>query len=507
MGMLNDSLEKYDQVRRHVREAALLGSIASVLEWDERTYLPPRACEYRAEQVSHLAGLVHDAWNEPRFGDLLNTLNQECRAIDPESDEAVTLRELTREQRKKAKLPKTLVEELAKLSVLGQHTWIDARKHNRFAILQPALEQLLRLKREEADALGFEHTPYDALLDEYEPGESTANIAQIFAALRQELIPLVRGIASSGRQPDISVLFRSYPLEAQERFSMAVTRQIGFDFDRGRLDTTAHPFCTHLGPNDVRLTTRYDQHDFNQAFFGTLHEAGHGLYEQGLAKEHFGLPLGESVSLGIHESQSRFWENLIARSAPFWRHYYAQAQASFPTALSDVHRDDFYFAINDVRPSLVRVEADEVTYNMHIFIRFELEQALLSGDLAVADLPIAWIEKYREYLDIEPTDDNSGVLQDIHWSGGAIGYFPTYALGNLYAAQFFEQVTDEIDSLDDQMRQGDFAALLGWLRDNIHHHGRRYRASELVQRVTHRPLSHEPLLRHLMRKYKPLYGL
>lgn len=504
--MSGDLLQQFEQLQSHARQIGALGSIAATLEWDERTYLPPAASDYRAEQVSFLAGLVHDRWTDPHFGQLLQDLSQSALVSDPDSDQAVTIRELAREHARKTKLPKQLVEELARTSILGQQVWAEARRDNDFARLRPTLEKLVQLKRIEADTLGFTDSPYDPLLDEFEPHASTGQIREVFDALAQQLAPLVRAIAECGRQPDVSILFRSYPVAAQQEFSLAAARQIGFDFDRGRLDTTAHPFCTQLGPHDVRLTTRYDAHDFSQAFFGTLHEAGHGLYEQGLQSDAFGLPLGHAVSLGIHESQSRLWENLVGRSRAFWEFYFPEARRKF-SSLAEVAFDDFYFAVNDVRPSLIRVESDEITYNLHIFIRFRLEQELLTGTLAVADLPDAWRECYRELLSIEPTNDSSGVLQDIHWSGGAIGYFPTYTLGNLYAAQFFEQAEFDIGPLDEQFRRGDFAPLLEWLRDKIHRQGQRYRATQLVQRVTGQPLSHEPLMRQLWRKYAPLYNL
>ncbi|MEX0977907.1 MAG: carboxypeptidase M32 [Pirellulales bacterium] len=279
------------------------------------------------------------------------------------------------------------------------------------------------------------------------------------------------------------------------------------DFRRGRLDVTAHPFCTELGPNDCRITTRYDEHFFNGAFFGTLHEAGHGIYDQGLRTDWYGLPPGEYVSLGIHESQSRLWENLVGRSRAFWQHFFPALQQAFPAALSGVSLDGFYFAINDVRPSLVRVEADEATYNLHILVRFELEQALLKGDLPVSDLPGAWNEKYHQYLGIRPDSDSDGVLQDVHWSAGLVGYFPTYSLGNLYASQFFEQAEKDLGALAPQFARGEFAPLRRWLTENIHRHGRCFSAAELVQRITGKPLSHAPLIAHLRKKLGPLYGM
>jgi carboxypeptidase Taq len=505
--MSDQHRQRYEALRQHARQIALLASASSLLEWDERTYMPAAASEYRALQVSELAGLIHDRWTAESFAALLRELSDSPLVADADSDAAATIGELLRTHQKKMKLPRQLVEEIARTAILGQQIWVEARREGNFGLLAPTLEKLVRLKREEADALGHAGNRYEALLDEYEPGESCAAVATVFGRLRDELVVLLGRIQGSGRQPDVSVLFRAYPIEVQERFARRVAAEIGFDFERGRLDSTAHPFCTQLGPHDVRLTTRYRTHDFSEAFFGVLHEAGHGLYEQGLPPEEFGLPLGEAVSLGIHESQSRMWENLVGRGRAFWRRYYPEVQNAFGAVLGDVNVDQFYAAVNDVRPSLIRTEADEVTYNLHVFVRFELEQALLADELRVADLPSAWNEKYRSYLGIEPSGDVTGVLQDIHWSAGAIGYFPTYSLGNLYAAQFYEQAEHDVGPLDEPFRLGDFRPLLLWLREKIHRHGRRYRARELVQRVTGRPLSHEPLIRHLHRKFSPLYEL
>jgi carboxypeptidase Taq len=368
------------------------------------------------------------------------------------------------------------------------------------------LEKTIELKRQQAEALGYPQCPYDALLDEYEPEALTADLRPVLEGLREELVPLVAKIQASRRRPNTALLHRNFPVEVQDRFGREAAAKIGFDFTRGRLDVTTHPFCTTLGPHDCRITTRYDDTFFNSAFFGILHEAGHGLYEQGLLTEDYGLPSGEAISLGIHESQSRLWENLVGRSRAFWTFYYPLAQQQFPAALGDVALDDFYFAINDVRPSLVRVEADEATYNLHILIRFELERALLDGELEAAELPGAWNEKYQQYLGITPPNDREGVLQDVHWSAGLIGYFPTYSLGNLYAAQFFAQARKELGNLDETFGRGDFRPLLDWLRQNIHRHGQRWTASELVERVTGRPLSAKPLVEYLQAKLGPLYG-
>jgi carboxypeptidase Taq len=428
-------------------------------------------------------------------------------AAEPHSDSATTIRQLKREYDKQVKLPQSLVEELARTASLAQHAWEKARKDDDYDSFAPHLAKTYELKRAQAAALGYEQSAYDALLDDFEPHEKSANVARVLAELREDLVPLVAEIAESGKQPDVGIVARRYPVEVQQTFSKLASAAIGFDYARGRVDTTAHPFCTGLGPNDCRITTRYEERYFNSAFFGTLHEAGHGIYDQGLRADWYGLPPGEAVSLGIHESQSRMWENLVGRSRAFWRHFYPQAQKLFPEALSGVSLDAFYFAINDVRPSLVRVEADEATYNLHILIRFELEQALLADEIPIADVPSAWNEKYQEYLGIRPPSAADGVLQDVHWSAGLVGYFPTYSLGNLYASQFFETADRELGGLDVQFARGEFAPLKQWLGERIHRHGQCYSAAELVAKVTGKTLSPEALMAHLRAKLAPLYGL
>ena len=398
----------YDQLCQHARETAMLVATESVLGWDERTKMPSEAAEYRAEQMTLLSGLIHQRRTDPRCGHWLAELADSPLAADPHSDSGTAIRQLKRDYDKRSKLPQSLVEELTRTASLGQHAWQTARANNRFSTLQPVLEKTYELKRAQAEALGYKQNPYDALLDDFEPDELTSNISRVLADLREALVPLVSTIALSSNRPDVSILSRRYPLELQEWFSRGAAAKIGFDFRRGRLDVTAHPFCTGLGPHDCRITTRYEEHFFNCAFFGTLHEAGHGIYDQGLPAESYGLPPAEAISLGIHESQSRLWENLVGRSRAFWEHFFPVVQQTFPEALADESLDRFYFAINDVRPSLIRVEADEVTYNLHILIRFELEQSLLSDQLKVADLPEAWNDKYEQYLGIRPETDADG---------------------------------------------------------------------------------------------------
>jgi carboxypeptidase Taq len=497
----------FEELCSLAREAGLVESIEATLGWDERTYMPPAAGEYRAEQMTYLSGLLHKKRTSKRLGELLDELAASDQAKDRHSDAEATIRELKRQYDKRVKLPQTLVEELTRASVLGQQAWVKARQDNDFQSFAPHVEKLFRLKQHQAECLGYDDNPYDALLDDFEPDAKTADVARVLAQLRGELVPLVQAIMQSGRRAPVEILQREYPAAAQEAFGKAAAAAIGFDFTRGRLDVTHHPFCSGLGPHDCRITTRYDERFFNSAFFGMLHEAGHGIYDQGLRPDQFGLPPGNYVSLGIHESQSRMWENLVARSRAFWQHFFPQLQAAFPKAVGDVKLDDFFFAINHVAPSLIRVEADEATYNLHIIIRFELEQALLSQNLAVGDLPAAWREKYQQYLGVEPATDSDGCMQDIHWSAALIGYFPTYSLGNLYASQFFEQADRDLGGLGRLFARGDFAPLKAWLNEKIHHRGQCYTAAELVQLVTGQPLSHAPLIRHLRGKLAPLYGL
>lgn len=497
----------YERLCTHTRGVAILSATQSLLGWDERTKLPPAGGVYRAEQMSYLAGLIHKQQTAPEVGEWLAELADSPLAADRHSEAGADIVNLKRDYERKTKLPQALVEELAKLSVLGQQLWVEARKANDFARFRPLLERTIELKRQEAAAIGYDKEPYDALLDEFEPGAKTTEVAQALAGLREQLVPLVAAIAASSRRPNLDALKGRYPIDLQEKFGRRTSAAIGFDFNQGRLDVTNHPFCAGMGPRDVRLTTRYDEDSLSGSLFSTLHEAGHGIYEQGLPAERYGLPTGEAVSLGIHESQSRMWENLVGRSRAFWEHFYPEAQATFGEALGDVSRDDFYFAINDVRPSLIRTESDEVTYNLHILIRFELELALINDELAVVDLPAAWHAKYREYLGIQSPTDADGVLQDVHWSSGAFGYFPTYSLGNLYAAQFFEQAEQDLGDLQAMFRRGEFVPLREWLRANIHSQGRRYPAAELGRRITGSPLSHDALMRHLRGKFAPLYDL
>ncbi|MCA9058861.1 MAG: carboxypeptidase M32, partial [Planctomycetaceae bacterium] len=376
---MSDPVCAYDELIALVRRTSLLGSCGAVLGWDRETYMPEGGNEHRANQLSLLAGMTHEWATNPRIGELLDALHDSELTDAADSDSACNIREIRRTYDRSRKLPQRLVEEISRVTALAQQHWAHARRDNDFASFAPWLRQIINLKREEAAAVGFPENgePYDALLDEYEPEARSSEIAHVFSGLRKELVPLLDAIRGSERKPPTEILERNYPVAAQKEFGQQTAQAMGFCFDRGRLDVTTHPFCTGLGPGDVRLTTRYDERFFSSAFFGTLHETGHGLYEQGLPESAFGTPLGSAVSLGIHESQSRLWENLVGRSRSFWEHLLPVARKPFAGTLDDVTLEEWYFAINDVRPSLIRVEADEATYNLHIIVRFELEQALL----------------------------------------------------------------------------------------------------------------------------------
>jgi carboxypeptidase Taq len=504
---MSNTASLYQELCQHARETSYLESTLAMLEWDQQTKLPTQANGHRCEQITFLAGEIHKRRTDPRLGDLLGELADSDLATDKTSDSGATIRELKRNLDKRIKLPAKLVEELARSAAVGQAMWVQARQDNDFKGFAPQLKKIFELKKSEAEALGYDECPYDALLDEYEPGAKTSEVAAVLDALRTDLVPLVAESSDSGYTPPVEVLRQKFPVESQRVFAREASTRIGFDYDRGRLDKTHHPFCTELGPNDCRITTRYDEDFFNSAFFGTLHESGHGIYEQGLRCELYGLPPGKYCSLGIHESQSRLWENLVGRSMSFWQHFYPRAQELFPAELQHVPLNDFWQAINHVSTSLIRVEADEATYNLHIIIRFELEQAIINGELDIDDLPTAWNEKYEQYLGMAPPTDDDGVLQDVHWSAGLVGYFSTYSLGNLYASQFFETAGNDLGDLDLMFREGEFAPLKEWLNQKIHRRGQCLSGPELGRSVNGQDLSHKILIQQLRNKLSPIYCL
>ena len=505
--MMNDALSRLKELDREIQ---VLAHVAAILGWDQETYMPERAVEERSDQLAAVQAVLHDRRVSPEIGDLLAKLGSTSE--NPLGDANLTdidrafLRAVHRQFTRETKLPRELVMRLAKLTSVGPARWAEARKRNDFPHFAPVLSDILDAVIEVAERLGYEDHPYDALLDDYEPWMRTKKVAHVFGQLQERLVPLVSAINDSP-QVDDSFLMQEFPVALQERFGHQVLAKMGWDYGRGRLDVSAHPFTATLGSDDVRLTTRYDSHNFKSGMFSIVHEAGHGLYELGFSDDIRGTCLANGTSLGIHESQSRTWENIIGRSLPFWQYFYPQLVETNPAyfAHHDIH--SFYRAINKVQPSLVRVDADEVTYSLHIILRFNLETRLVKRELSVKDLPDAWREESRKLLGIVPENDATGVLQDIHWSIGAIGYFPTYALGNLYGAQFAAKMRTDIPNLDSALGRGELSVPLEWLRSNIHSHGSALTADELVMKVTGKELDATHFVDYLVKKYQPIYKL
>ncbi len=499
----------YDDLIGYLRDTATFESVIALAEWDQETYMPSGAAGARAAQLSLLAGMYHERATSEALGSLIAACEDDGD-LTGDAETAAELREIRRSFDRKTKLPGDLVREAARTGSQAQQAWKQAREHNDFPAFEPWLAKMVDIARRKAACYG---TPdggeaYDALLDEYEPGARASEIEAVFTPLGERLSAFIMDITDNGTPPSDAPLNVSVSESAQHAFGLEVLGAMGFDLNAGRLDTTAHPFCSGFAPGDTRLTTRYRDERFSDALYGTMHEGGHGLYEQGLPKrDRHGSPLAESISLGIHESQSRMWENLVGRSREFWTWAKPIADAHFGGALEAFSVEDMTNAVNTAKPSLIRVEADEATYNLHVMLRFELERALLRGDLEAADVPGAWNARFKELFGIDVPDDTRGCLQDVHWSFGLIGYFPTYTLGNLYAAQFWETILDEVPDLESKMERGAFGDLLAWLREKIHAPGKRYRAGELCEMVTGEPLSAEPLMRHLERRIRPAYGL
>ncbi len=501
-------MNAYPALVERVREASLVGSVASVLGWDQETVMPQGGVEFRSRQLALLARLHHERSTDPQIGELLERSAADT-SIDPAGPEAANIREMQRDFDRACKLPASLVEELAKVSSVAQHEWAAARSASDFAKFRPWLEKLVALNRQKAQCLGIPAggEAWDALADTFEPGCRARDVAALFGPLRERLRGLLDRVMGSAHGPSNRFNELELDIDSQERFVRFVAESVGFDFTRGRLDRSTHPFCGGSHCNDVRLTTRYRGDCVNDALGSTIHEAGHGMYEQGLPFDHVGTPLGEAVSLGIHESQSRMWENQVGRSRAFWTWCAPHVMRHFGDRARGFGADELYGAANVVEPGFIRVDADEATYNQHVMVRFALERALIGGELEVGDLPGEWNRLYKDHLGLDVPDDRRGCLQDVHWSMGAFGYFPTYTLGTLYAAQLFDAARAALPGLDDGLAKGDFAPLLKWLNREVHAHGRRFLPGDLCRRVTGKPLSAEPFLAHLEAKLVPLYGL
>ncbi|MCC7074095.1 MAG: carboxypeptidase M32 [Deltaproteobacteria bacterium] len=498
--------QAYQRLMDRVRDTAVVQSIGWLLSWDQETNMPAAGASHRGRQLALVAGLVHERLTASVTKDLLAEVEAAPWLQDAPPHARANVAETRRVHERLTRVPRTLVEEVARTVPVAQHAWASARRASDFALFRPHLEKMVALKRDEARAIaGSGGDPYDALMDEFEPGARIAEVAPFLDALVDGLAPAVLAISKQGNPP-LPWEGRRFPVERQRVVCGALPAAIGLSPQGSRLDVSAHPFCQRIGVGDLRITTRYDEADPRGAYFGVLHEAGHALYEQGLDPAHDGTPCGEARSLAVHESQSRLWENLVGRGRPWWRHHYPTLRAVFPEALHDVELEAFYRAINRVAPSFIRVEADEVTYNLHIAVRVRLERAIITGALAVADLPGAWNDEYRRALGLTPPDDARGCLQDVHWSCGAFGYFATYALGNVYGAQLMEAARAALPSLDDEIASGSTASLLAWLVSKVHRRGASARGARIVEDATGYAPDAAAFLRYIKQKYGPLYG-
>ncbi|MGP8196349.1 MAG: carboxypeptidase M32 [Syntrophobacteraceae bacterium] len=499
--------EAYRWLLDYSKTTALYESMKSLLNWDQRTYLPKGGHSHRAQQIAAITALLHRRATDPGFAEMLAKAEASQIPGQPLSDEAVNLREWRRKYDRATRIPEPLAVELSKAASQAELAWQRLRHENDWNGFLPYLEQIISLKRQEAAALstGGEEI-YNALIEDFEPGENAKSIEVLFDKLADATFQLLEKIEAAPRKPDPAALQGDSPESVQKTFIMEIIAHMGYDLAAGRIDCSAHPFTSKIGPGDVRITTRFDPNSFVMALFSSIHEAGHALYEQGLPAEHWGTPRGRSISMAIHESQSRMWENMAAKSPGFWKHFYPLACKHFPW-LNKIDIDKFLFALNEVRPSLIRTEADELTYNLHIIMRFKLERMLIGGGLEPENLPEAWNTGMKRYFLPLPDDYSSGVMQDIHWPAGAFGYFPSYALGNMYAAQFYAQVEKNLGNLQEMFEAGDFGPFLGWFRQNVHSQGSRHLPRNLVKAATGEDLNADYLIGYLKLKYGRLYEL
>ncbi len=489
-----------------IREIQDITVSVGIMEWDQKVHMPVKGSADRARQVATMSRLIHEKQTSQEMGQLLEDAEKEMESNDLDSYEAVLIKKVRKQFDKKTKVPASLVAEIARSTSEANQQWVKARSQSDFSIFEPILTKIIGLTKEYASCFApYDHV-YDVLLDDFEPGFKTIEVKRIFDELRKEQVELVRKIGEPSQVQD-DFLYRKYDKQKQLEFGKHVIEKFGYDWSRGRQDEAPHPFQTTFGMNDARITTRLDENFLNMAMFGTFHEAGHAIYELGVSEKLSGTPLGQGASSAFHESQSRLWENIVGRSYDFWVFFYPKLTDLFPDQLGDVDLDTFYKGINKVSPSLIRVEADEATYNLHIMLRMELEILLFEEKLEVSDLPEIWNEKMREYLGVVPKGDDNGVLQDIHWSLGAFGYFPTYALGNVVSAQIWDMANNENPGLGDQIRKGEFESLGAWLEGTLYTHGAKYEPSDLIRRVTGEEINTKPFINYLNEKFGRIYGI
>jgi carboxypeptidase Taq len=498
---------KFDELKDRLMEIYDLTRAGAVLEWDQETMMPPKGAQARAEQLATLARISHEKFTSSEIGRLLEELRPYEENLPSDSDEASLIRVARRDYQKQSPVPAGLTAEMTRTGAIAREAWVEAKNKSNFKLFLPHLERTIELKHRYIDCFGTVDNPYDILLDDYERDMKTAEVQQTFEALKKDLVPLIAAIKARSDAVDDRCLRGHFPVDRQREFCLDVISRFGFNSDSWRLDPTVHPFTTSFAIDDVRITTHYYEDIINPAIFGCMHECGHGLYDNGSDPALERTLLCGGASLAWHESQSRLWENLVGRSRALWKFFYPKLQAAFPDQFKNVEIETFYRAVNKVQPSLIRMEADEATYGLHIILRFELEQEILQGQLRLRDLPEAWNTRMKAYLGVEVPDDAHGVLQDTHWAWGAFGYFPTYSLGNIIGAQLWEKINAEIPDLYVQFEYGEFSALREWLREHLYKYGRKFTPPELRQRILGGPIDVGPFIRYLKHKYAEIYGI
>ncbi|MCW3119553.1 MAG: carboxypeptidase [Chitinophagaceae bacterium] len=495
--------ELYETYKEKMNRVADIKYASAVLQWDQETYLPPKSAAMRGQQIATLSELAHELFTDGKLGDTLGELSQRSDLSEDEKrNTELTLEDYNKNKKYTSAFVRKMSEQVNKTF----HSWIEARKENSFSRFEKDLSSLIQLKKEETEILGYVNHPYNSLLNEYEKGCTVELLDKTFSDLLPELKKLLDTI-SAKPQVDDSFLLQHYPKQQQWDWGMHLIRELHFDFEAGRQDLSEHPFTTNFSSTDVRITTRVNENDLASMTWSCIHETGHALYEQGLPPDQYGLPLGEAASLSMHESQSRLWENNVGRSLSFWKYYFPQLQQYFPKQLGDISIEDFYKGINKVETSFIRTEADELTYHFHVFIRYQLEKNLIDGSIQTKDIPAFWNENYKKYLNVTVPNDKQGCLQDIHWSHGSFGYFPTYSLGSFYAAQFFACARNQAGDLDQQLENGNSHSLLAWLRKNVHGYGRKFTSEELCKNITGKTLDTKDFMTYMLQKYTMIYNL
>ena len=499
MGYINELKKKLSEISKY-------NQVMSLMNWDLETGAPEKSFKHSSGTLGEISAQIYRMETSEEIGNLINKLNEEKEYSSLSEDDKRIVKIVKKEYERTKKLPEDFVKDFTELTSLAQKYWVDARENNDFSIFQPYLEKIVKMSIQEAEYFGYVENRYDALLDMYEPGMKTEELKKIISDLKPKLVNFVQELTEKGTKPREDFLFEKYDVDKQKAISMKALEIMNYDFNAGRLDIAAHPFTIRINPGDVRITTRYQENDIRDSFFSTIHEGGHALYEQGISNEFADTPLYDAASMGIHESQSRYWENILGRSYDFWKFFYPEMQKTFDQ-LKDISLDDFYNAINVVEKSLIRVDADEVTYNLHVMLRFEIEEALINERIKVEELPKIWNEKMKEYLDIVPENDSVGVLQDVHWSHGSFGYFPSYMLGNLFSAQFYNKMKNDIPNYNKKIEDGELSKILDWLRSNIHKYGKKYEPNELLEKVTGEKLNADYFMDYLKEKYSKIYKI